>query len=438
MTKVAVIGAGPAGLVAAKECLERGLDVSVFEKSDQLGGLWNADTGHVWQGMKTNLSRDTCRFPDFDYQRSTDTFPGQADIVEYLSDYADHFSLQEKTDIRFGHTVKTVKRVQDKWSVEVSGQSHSFDAVVVASGFFTQPFIPLYSGGDHFQGEICHSSSLKNFENYRGKKVEIIGNGFSGCDLAVGFAAAGAEVTHRFRRPYWIVPRQHDGSAIDAMFFQYPDGTETKTLDLAEKFREKNEGLAELCHRQMKAHPLLAKDSDSAEPPHVAITDGYLEAVENGTVKLSLIENLNLGENQSDLIIFATGFQTNLSFLDEDVLRMLDYDPQDQFMPALISQSGQHHELEDMFFVGMYRGPYFLTMALQAQIAARTIAGESLMSRLDLGLDIEQAKDLRRERPRQQFPYGDYVDHSLRLARKLGINPQQEGRFLPEHFAFKG
>ncbi|MEE6515863.1 hypothetical protein FKM82_024987 [Ascaphus truei] len=39
--KVAVIGAGASGLVAIKSCLDEGLEPTCFEKTDDLGGLWN-------------------------------------------------------------------------------------------------------------------------------------------------------------------------------------------------------------------------------------------------------------------------------------------------------------------------------------------------------------------------------------------------------------
>ena len=53
---VAVIGAGPAGLVAAKHALEAGFDVTVFEAQDDLGGQWNTASpiSGVWPGMRTD------------------------------------------------------------------------------------------------------------------------------------------------------------------------------------------------------------------------------------------------------------------------------------------------------------------------------------------------------------------------------------------------
>lgn len=46
--RVCVIGAGPSGLAAAKNCVVEGLPVVVFEQHDQVGGNWvfNASTGH--------------------------------------------------------------------------------------------------------------------------------------------------------------------------------------------------------------------------------------------------------------------------------------------------------------------------------------------------------------------------------------------------------
>ena len=38
--KICIIGAGPSGIAAAKNCLEAGLEFVVFEKNDKVGGNW--------------------------------------------------------------------------------------------------------------------------------------------------------------------------------------------------------------------------------------------------------------------------------------------------------------------------------------------------------------------------------------------------------------
>lgn len=39
--RVCVVGAGASGLPSIKACVEEGLDVVCYEKSADLGGLWN-------------------------------------------------------------------------------------------------------------------------------------------------------------------------------------------------------------------------------------------------------------------------------------------------------------------------------------------------------------------------------------------------------------
>lgn len=41
MKKICVIGAGPAGLAAAKNSLEYGYECDVFEQTGLVGGIWN-------------------------------------------------------------------------------------------------------------------------------------------------------------------------------------------------------------------------------------------------------------------------------------------------------------------------------------------------------------------------------------------------------------
>ena len=59
--RIAIVGAGPSGLAAAKHALEAGFDVVVFEASDALGGQWDTAAEHsgVWPGMRANTSRTT-------------------------------------------------------------------------------------------------------------------------------------------------------------------------------------------------------------------------------------------------------------------------------------------------------------------------------------------------------------------------------------------
>lgn len=64
--KVGVIGAGSSGLITAKLLQEKGFQVTVFESTDNVGGLWNVPHSKAaineeyqspaWRGLHSNTS----------------------------------------------------------------------------------------------------------------------------------------------------------------------------------------------------------------------------------------------------------------------------------------------------------------------------------------------------------------------------------------------
>ncbi|KAK9862092.1 hypothetical protein WJX84_002278, partial [Apatococcus fuscideae] len=118
----AVVGAGAAGLVAAKELLAEGHRVTVFEQGPVLGGTWvytpksdeasrpspgpGVAEGRVYTSMyrdlRTNLPREVMSFLDFPFLpdamggRSHDTrrFCSHSEVLAYLEAFTDAFSLR--------------------------------------------------------------------------------------------------------------------------------------------------------------------------------------------------------------------------------------------------------------------------------------------------------------------------------------------------------
>ena len=75
---------------------------------------------------------------------------------------------------------------EDKWWAE------SFDAVLVAAGHYTVPFIPFTSGlaelSKDFPGSVEHSKAWRGPEKYHGKRVITVGASISGPDIAYSLA----------------------------------------------------------------------------------------------------------------------------------------------------------------------------------------------------------------------------------------------------------
>ncbi|MGY2063675.1 FAD-dependent oxidoreductase, partial [Nocardia gipuzkoensis] len=89
--RVVVIGAGIAGLVAARVLRDDGFDVTVFEKESAAGGVWIES--RTYPGLRTNNSRATYAFSDHPYDRSAEEFPTAGQVREYLRSYAARFEL---------------------------------------------------------------------------------------------------------------------------------------------------------------------------------------------------------------------------------------------------------------------------------------------------------------------------------------------------------
>jgi dimethylaniline monooxygenase (N-oxide forming) len=170
---VAIIGAGPSGLVAAKHALQAGFDVTVFEASDDLGGQWHATASHsgVWPGMHANTSRAMTAFSDFAAPADYPLHPSAEQIHAYLRAYAEHFGVTDR--IRLHTPVSRVSRAR-----AVGGER--FDGVIVASGRFRKPRLPL--GLDAFDGDVIHAFDYPGAAPYRDRGTLVYGNGISGLE----------------------------------------------------------------------------------------------------------------------------------------------------------------------------------------------------------------------------------------------------------------
>lgn len=167
---VAVIGAGAAGLVSARELLREGHQVVVFERQNQLGGTWvynpSVETdplgidpcraiihSSLYASLRTNLPREAMGFRAYPFvstgqpDRDSRRFPGHREVKLYLNDYATEFGLTEL--VRFKTEVVHAGSIEDgKWKVRSRREDENgvvfdvdeiFDAVVVCNGHYTQP-----------------------------------------------------------------------------------------------------------------------------------------------------------------------------------------------------------------------------------------------------------------------------------------------------------
>jgi len=149
--RVVVVGGGCAGMTAAALAAERGHDVTLFEKSDALGGI--------------------LRFTDFD------------ELKVDLHRYYQYLTLRTKKlvkDIRYGveATPEVVAELEP-------------DAVIVATG--SVPATPPIIGLKEYAVHVLDAYSDR--APAIGERLVVLGGGLAGCESAVDYARRGHKVT---------------------------------------------------------------------------------------------------------------------------------------------------------------------------------------------------------------------------------------------------
>ncbi|KAL1022478.1 hypothetical protein UPYG_G00028240 [Umbra pygmaea] len=226
MRTVAVIGAGPSGLTSIKSCLDEGLEPTCFESSEDIGGLWrfkerpDPERANIYQSVIINSSKEMMSYSDFPPPADLPNNMHHTQLLIYLRLYANTFDLLKH--IQFQTTVLSVRQRPDfpasgQWEVQTerSGQKKTwvFDAVMVCTGHFTQPHLPLsdFPGIEEFKGKYLHSWEYRSAEGLEGKKVVVVGIGNSGGDIAVDASRIAEQVYLSTRRGAWVVSRVGEG-----------------------------------------------------------------------------------------------------------------------------------------------------------------------------------------------------------------------------------
>src|ERR1700742_223831 len=214
---VAVIGAGPGGLVAARWLLSQGFEPTIFEQAPALGGQWTGLVGRsgVWPAMHTNTSRVMTAFSDLAIESQL-AYPSNREILNYLHRYAETFGLTSR--IRFDTRVELLRRDDAGWLVGHAGLEERFERVVVASGRFHAPAIPAVPGLDTFAGSggAISSYDYRGPSRYRGKRVLVAGCAISALEIASDLAQVGAaRVVVTQRRQRYVLPKFAGGVPSD-------------------------------------------------------------------------------------------------------------------------------------------------------------------------------------------------------------------------------
>jgi glutamate synthase (NADPH/NADH) small chain len=192
--KVAIVGAGPAGLSCAGELAKLGYDVTVYEKKPMAGGLDTYGIVVFREPVEVSLS--------------------EVRMIEELG-------VTIKTNVAVGKDVKLDDLVKD------------YDAVFVAMGLGNVPEMEI--PGEDLEGvrdglEFIEETKVKKLSEIKfGQRVCVIGAGNTAIDCATIARRLGAErVTMVYRRSEAEMPAYHFeyqfalGEGVSFMFLTQP------------------------------------------------------------------------------------------------------------------------------------------------------------------------------------------------------------------------
>jgi cation diffusion facilitator CzcD-associated flavoprotein CzcO len=412
--RVAVIGAGPGGLVAAKHALEAGFDTTVFEASDDLGGQWNTRAAHsgVWPGMCTNTSRAMTAFSDFPVSADLPLHPAAEQIHRYLREYADTFGVTGH--IRFG---APVRKVAAGWSVD----GEPFDAVIIASGRFRKPALP--PAARDFTGDALHAFDYPGADAFRRRRVLVYGNGISGLEIASDIAEV-TPVVSAFRKPRYVIQKVVDGVSSDWQWYTYFGALQRRILPREEFSRLLRDRVVKVA-----GHPAqygAPPPDDDILTAGLSLCQNYLPQVrarsvtcrpQITTIDGRVVRFADGSAEEFDTLICATGYDLDLPYLDADVRTALGPD-------LRLYHRTLHPDLPTLGVVGQFlaQGPYFPLLELQARWIVAIWAGRCA------------APSAPRMRQHLAQPAPTLEPHNMlatAIAEELGVAPNLLAR--PEH-----
>ncbi|MFI2366162.1 flavin-containing monooxygenase [Promicromonospora sp. NPDC019610] len=362
--KIAVVGAGFAGLATAKTLREFDHEVTVFEKAPDVGGVWSAT--RRYSGLRTQNNKDSYAFSDLPMPRDYPEWPTGEQVQAYLERYVAKFELRPYLRLATEVVRAELTDAEDGWMVTARrigapvSAPERFDHLVVANGIFSDPVFPQYEGyADLVRagGKLVASSQLNNLEDARGKNVVVVGYGKSACDVAAEIGVVAETTTVVARRLLWKMPKRIANSLnmkylllsrLGEALFKYQEldnGMERFLHGPGDKVRASMlSSIGSVATWQFKLKKLglvpRGEFADIANSTVSLSTDGFYEQVASGAIKVHRDTEIQRFEADgdrpvavlsdgaripADLVVCGTGFHQRVPFLDDAVsARLLD------------------------------------------------------------------------------------------------------------------
>ncbi|ALU73321.1 monooxygenase (plasmid) [Rhodococcus erythropolis R138] len=329
--RVCIIGAGPSGLVTARQLRSAGVPFDVFEKHSDVGGIWDMDNpgSPIYRTAHFISSRYSSGFYGSPMPESYPDYPSWKNIRDYIRRFAADEKLYEH--ITFNTSVERTELSDDgTWTVTVGGQRRRYRALVVATGVTWHENVPHLPGQETFTGTILHSREYVDSSIFSNKNVLVIGAGNSGVDIACDAAVSAEKAFLSVRRGYRFIPKHIFGMPLDV--FSKSGRKAPAGITLPENMNDLLDALV----GDVTRFGLPAPDHD-AMASHPIVNDQIIHHFNHGDITAKAdVERLDGSDvvfrdgtrEQIDVILLATGYDYKIPFIDDHLLEWTSGRPQ--------------------------------------------------------------------------------------------------------------
>lgn len=172
---VVIIGGGQSGLAVGYYLRRTNLSFVILDKAEQAGGAWQ----HHWKSLRLFSPAQWSSLPGVIMSGGGNYYPTREETIQYLQEYEEKYQLPVKRPVE----VKSVMKTEQGFQLHTSDGLYEAKAVVSATGSFNNPFIPQIEGIENFRGRVLHSSQYLSPDEFKGKRVAIVGEGNSGAQI---------------------------------------------------------------------------------------------------------------------------------------------------------------------------------------------------------------------------------------------------------------
>ncbi len=204
--RVAILGAGFGGLGMAIRLKQTGVeDFVVFERDEEVGGTWWANT---YPGCQCDIPSHLYSYSFALNPEWTRTYPLQPEIRDYLRECSDRYGI--RPHLRLGCAIERVEWDDEAaaWRLDTNDGTFTAQVVIAAPGALSEPRIPELPGLESFNGTVFHTAAWNHDHDLTGRKVAVVGTGASAIQTVPRIQPIAEHVTVFQRTPPWVVPHR--------------------------------------------------------------------------------------------------------------------------------------------------------------------------------------------------------------------------------------